>query len=360
MDSIINTDSKISFLSADGKTSLSGILSVPPTQHSSALKHPALLFIAGSGPIDADGTAVGSLTPTLHINIQKHLSMELTKHFRLVTLRFDKRGIKGSAQSSDHNLFYKAGITELVSDIVGAYNFLASQETVDKDRIVLVGHSEGCMLIPATNKALTSTAPSAPPIFAAAFLSGLGDSLVNSTAYQRRTLAEEIKTAHGLGAFIMRRVYGADPQANMEEKAQEQFKTFRESKDDYSSALFGFVKTPVKWWREHLDYQIPGKLQEDYAAIRFHVFGATGDYDIQVDPKTLDQDMHALMPLAPSIQVHRVPKVSHILRECDYPNTFQNMKAELPEQCKRPLSAEVVNLLGKWIEDVVVIKGKHE
>ncbi|KAJ3343610.1 hypothetical protein HDU93_007491 [Gonapodya sp. JEL0774] len=349
-----NVESRISFLSSDGSTKLSGILSLPAVDHQSSQKLPALLFIAGSGPLDADGTASATaVSPALPINIQKQLSVHLTDRLDLVTLRFDKRGIKESANPSDPNLFYKAGITELVSDIVGAYHFLAAHERVDNNRIILVGHSEGCMLIPATNRALTAASPSSPPIFAAAFLSGLGISLVSATAYQRRLLSQEIKSTSGFLGFILRAVYGSDPQANIEAKAQQQFEAWNASKDDFSSALFGMIKTPVKWWREHGEYTIPGKLEEDYAMINFHVLGMTGDYDIQTDPSTLDQDLTALLPHAASLQVHRLPKVSHTLRECDKPNTFKDMKADLPAQCKMPVAEAVVEKLATWIGDVL-------
>ncbi|KAI8811512.1 hypothetical protein BJ742DRAFT_119646 [Cladochytrium replicatum] len=343
-----NVESTVSFLSADQNTKLSGILSVP-AQTSVDDKFPCLLFTAGSGPIDADGTARSSLMPVIPINIQKLTSEELTQRIDMVTLRFDKRGISGSA-GTDPNLFYKAGIDEFVCDAVGAYIFLASHDKVDKNRIIVVGHSEGCVLIPAINKKLTSSYPELPPIYAGAFLAGLGESIPHCTAYQQKLLGEEIKTAPGFQGFILRAVYGSDPQARIEKKAEQQFAALRDSKSDYTSILFGLVKTPAKWWRDHLDYTIPGKLQDDYALIRFHVLGITGEYDIQVDPTCLDQDLASLMPFAASIQTNRLPKVSHLLRECEHPNTFVNMKKELPEQCKHPLSHELISVFVNWLQ----------
>ncbi|KAJ3061392.1 hypothetical protein HK102_009130, partial [Quaeritorhiza haematococci] len=311
-------------------------------------KYPAVLLIAGSGPIDADGVARAPLQPALPLNIQKLLAEEFSGRMGFVGLRFDKRGVAKSASKADKNLFWKAGIDELVDDIIGAYKYLAEHKRVRKDRIILVGHSEGCMLIPAVNAKLSNNPElaSLPPIFAGILLSGLGDSLIEATAYQRKLLGDEIKTAKGFQGFILRLVFGKNPHAALESKAQKQFEEFRSSKEDFKSSFFGLVKTPVKWWRQHLNYLVPGKLQEDYGKIQFHVFGATGEYDIQTDPAWLDKDLRALIPQAASIEAHRVPQVSHLLRHCKKPNTFVNMKQEYPAQCKQPLSPELMGMIG--------------
>jgi uncharacterized protein len=89
---------------------------------------------------------------------------ELTKG-HLAVLRLDKRGVgKSTGPSADESTF-----SDLASDISAAVGFLQHQPEIDRDRIGLLGHSEGAIVAPLVateNKAVkfvVLVAPTAVP-----------------------------------------------------------------------------------------------------------------------------------------------------------------------------------------------------
>ncbi|MDQ3069719.1 MAG: alpha/beta fold hydrolase [Acidobacteriota bacterium] len=106
---------------------LAATLTRPP---GAPAKAPAVVLIAGSGATDRDETAHG-------IPIFGQLAGELAKAGYLV-LRYDKRGVGQSG-----GRFESATLTDYAEDVRAAVTFLARRKDVDKDRIAVVGHSEG-------------------------------------------------------------------------------------------------------------------------------------------------------------------------------------------------------------------------
>lgn len=110
-------------------TWLSGTLTTPKGTKS----HPGIVLVAGSGPNHRDSYHAGHRTFKV-----------LADHFtRLgyVVLRSDKRGVYKSAGNFDD-----ASLSNLVLDTQAAVRFLKSQNSVDANNIILVGHSEGSLV----------------------------------------------------------------------------------------------------------------------------------------------------------------------------------------------------------------------
>jgi uncharacterized protein len=96
---------------------------------------PAVVLIAGSGPIDRDETVFGH-KPFLV------LADYLTRH-GIAVLRYDKRGVAGSTGD------YKQATTrDFADDALAAVEFLKAQPEVDPKHIGLIGHSEGGIIAP--------------------------------------------------------------------------------------------------------------------------------------------------------------------------------------------------------------------
>ncbi len=109
----------------NGETELYGTLTIPTKE---TLPLPAVLLIWGKGPLDRD--ARGLFTDIAHTLAESGYCV----------LRFDKRGV---GQNKDSTLFATYDQVEEIADIVCALDFLKSQPEIDKDRIGVVGHSEG-------------------------------------------------------------------------------------------------------------------------------------------------------------------------------------------------------------------------
>src|SRR4029079_8211386 len=95
-----------------------------------ATRLPAIVLLAGSGPLDRDETVYG-------IPVFARCAGALADAGCAV-VRYDKRGL---GQSGGRNEF--ATLADYADDAVAAVKFLEKRKDIDKNRIVLVGHSEG-------------------------------------------------------------------------------------------------------------------------------------------------------------------------------------------------------------------------
>jgi uncharacterized protein len=107
---------------------LMGTLSKPAGAAGKRL--PAIILVAGSGPVDRDETVAG-------IPVFGQLANALADAGYLV-LRYDKRGIGQSGGRTE-----AAGLAEYAEDLRAAIAFMADRKTVDSRRLAVVGHSEG-------------------------------------------------------------------------------------------------------------------------------------------------------------------------------------------------------------------------
>lgn len=108
--------------------SLAGTLTLPPD--AGRLRHPAVVLVAGSGPVDRDSTVVG-------IPIFTQLAGSLAGH-GFVVLRYDKRGVGQSGGRTE-----TATLQDYADDLVAAVKWLEKRKDVDKRRLAVAGHSEG-------------------------------------------------------------------------------------------------------------------------------------------------------------------------------------------------------------------------
>jgi uncharacterized protein len=108
---------------------LAGTLSKPLTATDQA-RLPAIVLIAGSGPLDLDETVAG-------IAILAQLANAFADA-GFAVVRYDKRGIGQSGGRSE-----SVTLHDYAEDALAAVRFLEKRKDIDKDRIFLVGHSEG-------------------------------------------------------------------------------------------------------------------------------------------------------------------------------------------------------------------------
>jgi uncharacterized protein len=102
---------------------------------------PGVLLVAGSGAIDMNVTISPDVKPFWHI--AQYLSER-----GFVVLRYDKRGVGANGTIIDTNVWGNVTFDSLKNDAAKALNILTEQPEVDPDKITLIGHSEGTMIIP--------------------------------------------------------------------------------------------------------------------------------------------------------------------------------------------------------------------
>jgi uncharacterized protein len=125
---------------------LSGTLALPAT----AGPWPAVLLIAGSGPMDRDGNSALVPEATGHM---KKLAEALAAH-GLASLRYDKRGLGASEHPGLREDDLRFG--DLVEDAVALATRLGHDGRLAK--LLLAGHSEGALIAALAARALPASA----------------------------------------------------------------------------------------------------------------------------------------------------------------------------------------------------------
>ena len=108
---------------------LAGTITTPP-QVAGRLRHPAVVLVAGSGPVDRDVNVAG-------IPIFTQLAGALAEQ-GFVVLRYDKRAVGQSGGRAE-----RATLHDYAEDVIAAVKWLRGRRDVDRNRIAVVGHSEG-------------------------------------------------------------------------------------------------------------------------------------------------------------------------------------------------------------------------
>ena len=107
---------------------IAATLTTPST--TGRLRHPAIVLVAGSGPVDRDETVAG-------IPIFAQLAGALADQGFLV-VRYDKRGVGQSGGRTE-----RVTLQDYADDLTAVVRWLEKRKDVDKNRLAVAGHSEG-------------------------------------------------------------------------------------------------------------------------------------------------------------------------------------------------------------------------
>ena len=305
-------ENEISFDSGD--IPLSGTMNLPSEEGT----FPCVLMIHGSGRFDRDEN-----NPHMKIDAFNTIADHLAEK-GIASLRYDKRGCGKSGGS-----FETAGFYDLVQDGMAAYRYLVTHTSINKDKIFLLGHSEGAMIAP---KIYLSYPAIAGLILLAVPVKNLEDSL----KYQTKLIKDDVENGKGLARLINKviwKIIRYDPV-----KAWQAI--FEKTKDtDKDSFRYKGQKINAKWLREHIEYDPKYTI----CNVNCPILSITGDKDIQVDP----QDAASVADLAKGpVEYHIVSNLTHILRPDDGPPSLFNYKKLL----KQGIDQRVLDLISVWIK----------
>jgi dienelactone hydrolase len=126
--------------------------------------HPAIVFVAGSGPTDRDWNS--PLMPGT--NGSARLLAKALARDGFVTLRYDKRAAGPHAQENMQRLLGKVSLQSHLAELAGAVAELAAQPDVDVNRMSVLTNSEGAIHAlnyqrQATDRRLIGLVLTAPP-----------------------------------------------------------------------------------------------------------------------------------------------------------------------------------------------------
>ncbi|PEF41731.1 alpha/beta hydrolase [Bacillus wiedmannii] len=294
-------------------------------------KYAAVVIIAGSGEIDRDGMLVPL---KLASNIYKDLTHVMAR-LGVVTLRFDKRGV-GKSEGE----FQKTGMWDLVNDIEAMITYVKEQPFVDSENIILVGHSEGCMLATVVN--------ARTPVNGLILLTGAAESLEEATKRQREIAYKELKEQKGIKGKLMRLL-------NVEKRGEKQMGKIKEKmmNTEKDTIKVGFKPMNAKWFREHFQHDIYKDLQQ----VTCPVLAIAGDKDIQADPekaKRIDQYVKG------DSEVHVIKNMDHSLKIFEGEFKVLELQKNYKEGAGKPLHPMLEEIIVNWIDARFISQYKGE
>jgi fermentation-respiration switch protein FrsA (DUF1100 family) len=318
---------EVTFQNSKENISLAGTLSLPKKEGN----YPVVILISGSGPQNRDEELLGH-KPFLI------LSDYFTKN-GIAVLRYDDRGV---AQSKGD--FKTATSLDFASDVESAIAYLKTRKEINKNKIGLVGHSEGGIIAPI----VASKSKDVNFIVLMAGVGVPGDQLLLSQLelISRASGASEVDTKNATAT--MRGATEIIAKATNSEQLKTELTNYliehsngpeEISKDDYITLQVDQLTSP--WMRYFIKYN-PATLLEK---VKCPVLAVNGDKDLQVPAKeNLTAIKNALEKGGnKKVTTKEYPNLNHLFQEC---KTGSPNEYAVIEQTFSPLALDEIT---KWI-----------
>jgi fermentation-respiration switch protein FrsA (DUF1100 family) len=317
-------EKEVSFAGATDGVQLAGTLTLPRGPG----PFPAVVLVAGSGPLNRDEEVFGHRP---FASIADHLSRR-----GLAVLRYDKRGVSKSTGD-----FAQATTLDFAADAIAAWDYLAGRAEVDGHRVGALGHSEGGMIVPtiAANRAETAFI---------VMLAGVGMTGGDLELLQNKLL----KTAGGMDpeglAFeqetieLWIKMVRADKSGEIIEDAlRPRIEALAAKNPEEGKSWNRRLRSP--WWRFILTHSAIPDLEK----ARCPVMALNGSKDLQVPPR------ENLTPIAQALArsghtdfvIREMPGLNHLFQHAVTGDESEYGKI------KEAISPHVVEILGDWIID---------
>lgn len=303
----------VAFKGPDG--ALAGTLAVP----SESCSRGSVLILPGSGRQDRDGNS-----GKLHMNIYRDLAHALSGQ-GFVTLRYDKRGV-GESQGDNSAV----GFWNLVDDAASAVEFLRQRTSANPNPIILLGHSEGCIIAAALNARL--------PVQGLIWLAGPCESLSVTLARQQERAIEDLSKMSGVVGALVRALHVPESQ-----RRKSRALMARIMASDRPWIRVSGVKVNAKWIREHCEYDVT----RDLPKVHCPTLAIGGTKDVHVLPEHARQTAETV---AGPAEWHIIPDMTHALRRTTQPVSMVTLMKLYKQQCKEPIDTELLGILRTWLD----------
>lgn len=325
----------VTFTNESSGNILSGTLTTP----ASTGLFPAVILIAGSGPNDRDETVFGH-KPFLVI------ADYLTRNGYSV-LRYDKRGVGKS-----NGDYANATIQDFASDAAAALAFLKSQGNIDKNRIALIGHSEGGTIAPMV--AANDTSVAAIVLMAGMGVKGSELMIQQNTdllkvAHVSQDVIDKVKVAlEEIYASIQNWENSDDEQKKLRSRIGEIWELLPASsqktsnKEQYVTANMRVIIQPS--YRYFLS-EIPTEYIEK---VQCPVFAVNGEKDIQVEAQQNLQAIREALEKGGNkdYTIKAYPGLNHLFQECETGSVQEYGKIE------QTISPQLLSDMTDWLKHV--------
>ena len=307
---------QVAFAAADGST-LVGTLQLPAGEG----PHPVALLLVGSGEVDRD-----SDHPKMRTGVTRQLA-EALADAGIGSLRYDKRGVGASGGS-----YLESTFPDARADASAALATLHRQPEADRDRVLVIGHSEGALHA-------ASLAAATPELAGVCLLAGPAVTGEEALRWQAHHIVATLPSPVRAVLRLLRQT---------PERAQGKlFAKVRGTEQDVMRIQGRRIN--AGWMRGFLDHD----PAQDLARVEVPVLAVTGELDLQVDPEDVDR-IAALVTRA-RVEAHRVPSVNHLLRHSNGTGSPTEYRKQLAAQ--QPVDPRVLAMVTTWAAGRVASAG---
>ncbi|MEH7177568.1 alpha/beta hydrolase family protein [Neobacillus vireti] len=283
-------------------------------------KFPLVVMVHGSGPIDRDSNAKG-----MPMNIFKELT-ELVVAERFASIRYDKRGV--GASKGD---YYEMGVYDLIDDARAVLEFAKNHPNIDSENVILLGHSEGCIIAPYVYEQV--------PVHAMILLAGTAEPLPETTKWQREEIMKDLRSVKGFQGWLLRLLKVEKKITKMNDDL---FKLLQESDDPVIK--YKGKKINAKWNRETSQFDVSKPLQK----VTCPVLAITGTKDVNVKVGDLEK-IKALVQ--GECETHIIQDMTHMLRKTDVEYSMSKIMNQNKKSLKQPVDPELKDKIVKWLRN---------
>lgn len=329
---------EVSFVGA-GDFELAGTLTLPDGDG----PHPGVILVTGSGPQDRDETLLGHKPFAV-------LADHLTRA-GIAVLRYDERGVGASGGD-----FATATSDDFARDAEAALAWLASRPEVDRDRVGIVGHSEGGLVAPMV--ASRSELPAFIVMLAGPGMAGDEIILDQTAAGLRADGADEALVESQVA--ISREIFKiAEREPDIERATAEMTEWLRArlgeldpamrtaagipegQEDAFIARQVGRVNSP--WFRYFLSYDPLPALE----AVEVPVLAVNGELDVQVTPERNLSAIEAALDRGgnPDATVLELPGLNHLFQTATTGSALEYA------QIDETMSPQLLELVADWINE---------
>ncbi len=318
---------------------LKGTLSYPCKEG----KFPAVIIISGTGKQDRDGS-FGDHKPFYEI-------AKCLNQIGFAVLRMDDRGVGES-----EGVYEEATTMDFVSDVKAEIELLKNHPNIDKDKIGLIGHSEGgavAFMLASSNKDIKFMVS----------LAGLAVDGYTSLLLQNRAILENSKYVKSqdvdlymsLYTNMFKAVKNTPIEIDIEPVLDSVFTMWRSKQSEENliamrmddgrdlDFIYRYKKIAVKpWYRQMIQYNPEVYLSN----ILIPVLALNGDKDIMVTPEENLNNIDRLLTKAGNKNFKTVllPDHNHMFQHCK--ECTQQEISNLPEA----ISKETLQILANWLK----------
>jgi len=311
----------ITFFNKKDSINLAGTLTLPKNKTDFS----TVILISGSGPQDRNSVIMDH---KLFLIISDYLTRN-----GIAVLRYDDRGV-GESQGE----YSKATSKDLSTDTEAAIKYLKSRKDINKNRIGLVGHSEGGLIAPMV--ATNTNDISFIILLAGPGLKGKQILLLQKKLIEQRSGIDEITVNESQEIFkgayeIISNFKGNDKELKINLK--EYFdKKFNNSMDDKQlNSLIESISSP--WIKYFIKYDPSLTLEK----LNIPVLALFGKNDLQVPAVENSKVLEGLEKK--NIEVIQLENLNHL---------FQESKTGMPNEyseIEQTISPKVLNIISDWI-----------